>query len=223
MRNLEPYFNNRKICFDKLEKLDFRKENNYFVYEEKIHNKEFIVQIILSKTTKTSKLIEIETKEDYVLVDIDKAKGNYISKLKIEYEKVLEKTIERCSVSQIFKGRDVENIIDYINRTYKDSLEFLWEKFPNNAVVRRKDNKKWYLLFGIIEKKKLGLDSNKLVDILVLRYPKEKRNEIINGKNILPGYHMNKENWITIILDTEIDIETIYHFISISYELAGRK
>lgn len=223
MRNLEPYFNNRKICFDKLEKLDFRKENNYFVYEEKIHNKEFIVQIILSKTTKTSKLIEIETKEDYVLVDIDKAKGNFISKLKIEYEKVLEKTIERCSVSQIFKGRDVENIIDYINRTYKDSLEFLWEKFPNNAVVRRKDNKKWYLLFGIIEKKKLGLDSNKLVDILVLRYPKEKRNEIINGKNILPGYHMNKENWITIILDTEIDIETIYHFISISYELAGRK
>ncbi len=223
MRNLEPYFNNRKICFDKLEKLDFRKENNYFVYEEKIHNKEFIVQIILSKTTKTSKLIEIETKEDYVLVDIDKAKGNFISKLKIEYEKVLEKTIERCSVSQIFKGRDVENIIDYINRTYKDSLEFLWKKFSNNAVVRRKDNKKWYLLFGIIEKKKLGLDSNKLVDILVLRYPKEKRNEIINGKNILPGYHMNKENWITIILDTEIDIETIYHFISISYELAGRK
>lgn len=223
MRNLEPYFNNRKICFDKLEKLDFRKENNYFVYEEKIHNKEFIVQIILSKTTKTSKLIEIETKEDYVLVDIDKAKGNFISKLKIEYEKVLEKTIERCSVSQIFKGRDVENIIDYINRTYKDSLEFLWKKFSNNAVVRRKDNKKWYLLFEIIEKKKLGLDSNKLVDILVLRYPKEKRNEIINGKNILPGYHMNKENWITIILDTEIDIETIYHFISISYELAGRK
>lgn len=223
MRNLEPYFNNRKICFDKLEKLDFRKENNYFVYEEKIHNKEFIVQIILSKTAKTSKLIEIETKEDYVLVDIDKAKGNFISKLKIEYEKVLEKTIERCSVSQIFKGRDVENIIDYINRTYEDSLEFLWKKFSNNAVVRRKDNKKWYLLFGIIEKKKLGLDSNKLVDILVLRYPKEKRNEIINGKNILPGYHMNKENWITIILDTEIDIETIYHFISISYELAGRK
>ena len=32
-------------------------------------------------------------------------------------------------------------IIKYVRESYGDELEFLWKKFPDNAVWRRKDNK----------------------------------------------------------------------------------
>ena len=38
---------------------------------------------------------------------------------------------------------------------YCDELEFLWQKFPDNAVWRRKDNKKWYGALLTVSKEKL--------------------------------------------------------------------
>lgn len=37
-----------------------------------------------------------------------------------------------------------QELIDYVRQTYGDELEFLWKKFDDNAVWRRKDTKKWY-------------------------------------------------------------------------------
>lgn len=52
--------------------------------------------------------------------------------------------------------------------TYQDELEFLWKRFPDNAVYRRKDTGKWYGAMLTISKQKLGLDSSEKVVILDL-------------------------------------------------------
>lgn len=39
---------------------------------------------------------------------------------------------------------------------------------------------------------------------------------------ILPAYHMNKEHWITILLDGTVSKEKICELIDISYELTGK-
>ncbi len=38
-------------------------------------------------------------------------------------------------------------------------------------------------------------------------------------KSIIPGYHMNKEHWNTIILDGNLPDELIYKLIDDSYNL----
>ena len=45
--------------------------------------------------------------------------------------------------------------------------------------------------------------------------------QILRGmhKSIIPGYHMNKEHWNTIILDGSLPDELIYKFIDDSYNL----
>ena len=42
-------------------------------------------------------------------------------------------------------------------------------------------------------------------------------------KGILPAYHMNKEHWITVLLDGSVEKQKIYDLIEISYDLTRKK
>ena len=38
-------------------------------------------------------------------------------------------------------------------------------------------------------------------------------------ENILPGYHMNKQHWNTLVLDGKLDPKLVFELIDHSYEL----
>ncbi len=92
----------------------------------------------------------------------------------------------------------------------------MWEKFPNDAVLRRKDTKKWYAVLIVIEPKKLGLEGDAPLDIAVVRKGATER----EGKGYLPAYHMNKKNWMTLLLDGTLCDEEIDEAIISSYDMA---
>ena len=49
---------------------------------------------------------------------------------------------------------------------------------------------------------------------------------IIQTYGFLPGYHMNKQHWITILLEGSVSEAKILDFLDMSYDLidgAGRK
>ena len=71
-----------------------------------------------------------------------------------------------------------------------------------------------------VSKRKLGIESDDIVEIIDLRYQKEQIVEIIDNKNIFPGYHMNKKSWITIKLDNSVDTKQIYKLIDNSYKIS---
>ena len=223
MRNLEKQFKNRKIDFDKLLDYGFIKNNHKYLYEKNICDDSFKIIIEINNLTKISKVIDLNLNEEYILVDVDSASGEFVGRVKEEYESVLNDFIEKCSIKDIFKSNQAKLLIKYIKNKYNDDLEYLWKNFPNDAIWRNKENNKWYGLLMIIEGNKLGIESNKLIEIIDLRYQKEKINEIIDDKNILRGYHMNKNSWITIKLDESVEIKKIYELIDNSYELSLKK
>ena len=71
-----------------------------------------------------------------------------------------------------------------------------------------------------INKDKLGLKDDELIESINLKYNKNMVHNIVNNKNIFPGYHMNKSSWITIILDASINSSEIYKLIDNSYNLS---
>ena len=99
-------------------------------------------------------------------------------------------------------------------------MDFLWEKSPKNAVIRRKSSNKWYAVILIISKRKLNLDSDKIIEVINLHNSSEEIEKLIDNKRYFPAYHMNKKYWCTICLDGRIELEEIYKLIDISYELA---
>ena len=113
-----------------------------------------------------------------------------------------------------------KEIVAYIKNKYRDELEFLWEKSPKNAVVRRKSSKKWYAVILTVSKRKLNLDSDEIIEVINLHNIAEEIKKLIDYKKYFPAYHMNKKHWCTICLDRTVELKEIYKLIDVSYELA---
>ncbi|MCL2295613.1 MAG: MmcQ/YjbR family DNA-binding protein [Methanomassiliicoccaceae archaeon] len=126
------------------------------------------------------------------------------------------------NTDDVFKSEGARQVIHYVREKYQDELQFLWERFPKNAVFIRHDNDKWYAALLVLQKKKLGVDGDEVVDIINLRVWPEDIGALVDGKRYFPGFHMNKKYWITICLDGSVPIEEIFRRIDMSFALSLR-
>lgn len=223
MRNLNKGFENKIIEYEKLLEYGFILKDNKYILEKSINNNLFQVIVEISKDNSVSKVVDLAMKEEYILVDVSSSAGDFVGRVKAEYDNILNDIIEKCTTLNIFKSKQAKMIIQYVKEKYKDDLEYLWKKFPNNAIWRNKRNNKWYGALLVVSENKLGISSDKVVEIIDLRYQKDKIKEVIDHNKILEGYHMNKNSWITIRLDESVEIEEIYKLIDNSYKLSLEK
>lgn len=220
MRDLEYMLKNRVINNSSLIKYGFKKEAKKYVFNAKIFDEQFEMIVEAKNNKMTSKLIDLMNEEEYVLVDVQDSVGEFVGKLRQEYEEKLDDILQKCTSREVFKNKQSKEIIEYIRKKYNDELEFLWEKFDNNAIWRNKQNNKWYGLLLTIPESKLGIDSEKIVEAIDIRYQKNETDKIVDNEKFFPGYHMNKKSWITIKLDNSVDIKTIKKLIDNSYNLS---
>lgn len=216
MRNLEKELKNRTIDNRKLQKYGFIDN----IYKAKILQNQFEIIVEVNNNTMTSRILDTESNEEYILVDIEESTGEFVGNVRKNYEEVLNNIIEKCTYKEVFKEKQSKEVIEYIKKKYNDELEFLWERFDNNAIWRNKHNNKWYGLLLTIKDNKLGLKSDKIIEIIDLRYQKDDIHKVIDNKNIFPGYHMNKRSWITIILNNSIETKKIFDLVDNSYNIS---
>ncbi|WP_373819163.1 MmcQ/YjbR family DNA-binding protein [Glaesserella sp.] len=89
------------------------------------------------------------------------------------------------------------------------------------AVFRHTGNQKWFGLVIDISGDKLGLADNRIIDVLNVKAPVEMVGQLRQIKGIFPAYHMNKEHWISVILDGGLDDKTILEILDDSYSLTA--
>ena len=225
MRNIKYKLKNRVINEENLKKFGFKKQKDKYVFSEKICEEQFEMVVEVKEDHITSKLIDLMNEEEYVLVDVQDSGGEFVGKIRQEYEKKLDEIILKCTDKEVFKSNQTKDIIRYVKEKYNDELEFLWEKLKDTAIWRNKENDKWYGLVMAISKRKLGLELDDEVEAINLRYQKERIQMIIDNEKIFPGYHMNKKSWITVKLDDTVKTEKILELINNSYilSLGGKK
>ncbi len=213
---------NKVINFNKLIEFGFVERNGNYSYSTYILNKQFKLHIEISEDSKIStKLIELDTDEEYILHKTDYT-GEFVGCVRDEYESIMTSIMNNCFERDVFKEAQTREIIKYINDKYGDELEFLWKKFDNNAIIRRKDNKKWYILFISLPKKKLALKGENIVEIIDIRVEYSRLIKLLDKKHYFPAYHMNKKSWMTILLDGTLDDKDLFQLIDESYLLAKR-
>lgn len=222
MKNVTAYFKRRKILFEKLIPFGFVMDNENYIYKEIIADGQFEMRVeIFPDRTIFTKVTDLSTQYEYILHLVG-TQGEFIGKVREDYENVLEKINGACFETNVFKSNMAQKIILYVRNTYGDELEFLWKKFPNNAVFRRKDSSKWYAALLTVQKSKLDIKGQDTIEILDLRILPEELDSLIDNKNYFPGYHMNKEHWFTICLDSSVSFEEITRRIDTSYQLAKK-
>lgn len=221
MREVKDFIKDKKIDLKRLKKFGFKlKDNSYYYTTSLLKNQfEMCVKINVDNSIFTE-IIDVETSEPYVLHLLETKRNAYGEKVYKTYSEVLEKIKKECFEDEIFKTDYTKEVVDYVKNKYGDELEFLWEKSPKTAVVRRKNSNKWYALILTLSKRKLNLDSDEAVEIINLHNSPEEIEKLIDNKRYFPAYHMNKKHWCTICLDGTIKLEKIYRLIDISYELA---
>ncbi|MCL2314070.1 MAG: MmcQ/YjbR family DNA-binding protein [Proteobacteria bacterium] len=207
----------------KLLQFGFAVDNGSYTYATKLANGQFrMIVSVLDNGTVNTKVTDSSSHEEYVLHRNPTACGSFVGRVRTDYENILCEISEKCFELDVFKSDDARKVIQYVQNTYNDELEFLWQRFPNNAIFRRKDTQKWYAALLVLPKKKLGLNSEELVDILDLRIKTEKIEFVVDGKKYFPGYHMNKKHWYTICLDGSIEMDEIFVRIDESYQLSDK-
>ena len=214
-------FKNKKPNYKKLEEFGFIKNSDRYSFKSKILNGDFELFVdILPDVKISTKMIETETQELYTLHLVKSADGKFVGKIKEEYENILQNICDKCFDNNVFKSKYTHNIMEYIEEKYQDKPEYLWEKFPNNAIYRRKETKKWYAAILTVKKNKFGFDSEEEIEVIDLHANPKDVLLLTKEPNIYPGYHMNKKHWITVLLDGSLDYETTFNLIDKSYDLA---
>ena len=220
MEDIESLLKNRKIDFKKLLEYGFIKKENQYEYKTILIENEFdIIVTFYEDGNLDTKVIDLMSNDEYLLVKVLGATGEYVGKVREAYKNKLIGIIMKCSEIEVFKSNQAKQIIKYVKEKYDNEPEFLWEKFAGNAVFRHKENNKWYGVLLTIPKSKLGINSEEKVDIIDLKILPEDIEKVVDNEKYFLGYHMNKKHWFTIILDGSISIEKIFEFIDISYNI----
>ena len=220
----EEIFAHKKIDFGKLAAFGFKAEKDgVYVYAVNISGGQFWLKIMIDADGKVaSRVFDNDTGDEYVLYRAENAVGAFVGEIRQECAKVLQKIAKECCHDSIFKNDETLAVIAYVREKYGDEFEFLWEKFPDNAIVRRKDSQKWYAVILTISRQKLGLNGNDKIEVMDLRGLPEEIAGLTDGQKYFPGYHMNKKHWYTLCLDGSVGLEEICRRVDESYLLAKK-
>ena len=116
-----------------------------------------------------------------------------------------------------------EKIEKYINEKYDINQEYPWDKYPNDTTFKNKNNNKWFALIMEVSFEKLKIDKYGMTYIINLKNIPEIIGGLRKEEGILPAYHMNKEHWISVLLDGTVKVEKIFDLIDISYKLTRKQ
>lgn len=114
--------------------------------------------------------------------------------------------------------------LEYIRMQYGAQPEFLWARLPNAAALRHAASGKWFAAIMLeMPRKVIGLPGEGRADILNLKCDPLLVVSLVDGVRYLPAYHMNKQHWLSLVLDGAIPEGELRSLIDLSYGLVSRR
>ncbi len=120
-------------------------------------------------------------------------------------------------------GLNRQQIFDYAKEKYGAEPEYQWLSYPTYAVLRHRENEKWYAIVMDVTKNKLGLDGSEPVDVLNVKLEPMLVDFLRQTDGFVSAYHMNKTHWLGILLDGTVPDEQILDLLDQSYQLTAKK
>ncbi|MNM63649.1 hypothetical protein D3C81_750220 [compost metagenome] len=110
-------------------------------------------------------------------------------------------------------------IFAFARKAFDVEPDYPFEKFPHYAVLRHGGDDKWFALIMDVDRQRLGLDGEDKVDVIDIKCPPEKIDQLRRSEGFLPAYHMNKEHWITVLLDGSVSLGEVKRLLGESFDL----
>ena len=114
-----------------------------------------------------------------------------------------------------------DELIRYTAERYSTDAEYPWD--DDSFVFRHQSNRKWFAVAMRVPYHRLGIEREGAADLVDVKCGPILMGAYRGQPGILPGYHMNKENWLTVLLDGTAEDGIIKELLEISYDLTDRK
>lgn len=114
-----------------------------------------------------------------------------------------------------------EELLAWVLDTYGTEPDYPWD--GTNAVLRHADTRKWYAVVLAVPEQKLGFPGDRIVDVLNVKCDPLLIGGLRQQPGYAPAYHMNKDSWISILLDGTVPAEEIQSLVEFSYQLTRKK
>ena len=220
----EEIFKKTKIDWNQLEKYGFQKGNNGYQYSKNIMNDTFQVIVSIDQNGKVQgKVYDISFQAEYLNFRREEGNTSFSGKVREELINILEDIKNHCFIQEPFLYEQSNRIAKQIDEKYKDKPQFEWDKFPGYAIFKNKDSNKWYAIIMDIDKSKLEKNQSVKVEIMNIKLDPNEIENLLTQEGFYPAYHMNKKNWITVILDNTIPDEILMNLLHESYSYTVRK
>ncbi len=180
----------------------------------------FPFEVTISSTASgeiSGNLIDPDTRDDYVLYRLDAAKG-YAIEVREAYKELLRSIKNKVyEEGPLLLQRD--RLLSKLYDRYGDSPYVKWAESPDFLVLEHRSNAKWYVLFMIVAKRKVGLEGEGDIAVANIKLDPEEIEWLVTRDGYVRAYHMNKKYWITILLDGRLKDDEILDHIARSHEL----
>ena len=212
--DLFKYF---KVEHDLLEPYGFVKDGGSYLYRAPIKDGQFSAVVKVDENGNVSgRVIDNDIDDDYYL--FRRSDGNvFASEIREEYLGILKDIVLSCFKARPFMSDQANMLHDYVYREYGDIPDNPFKNDGESAVFRNHNNRKWYGLIMAIPEKKLTGERNDVVEVINLKVRPENMETYLRMTSIFPAYHMNKKNWISVILDGGVSDELLTHLVDESY------
>ena len=115
-----------------------------------------------------------------------------------------------------------QEFLEYCYDTYGTKADYPFEGDLETAVQRHEHTRKWYALAMRVSRRKFGLASDEVVDVVNLKLPTEMFGSFGSADGVYPAYHMNKLHWISLLLPDAPD-DVVKFLVNVSFEATKGK
>ena len=115
-----------------------------------------------------------------------------------------------------------QEFFELCSSSYLTQPDYPFDEDFETAVFRHSDNRKWFALSMQVSRRKFGIDSDEVIDVVNLKLPTEMFGSFGAAEGVYPAYHMNKLHWLTAEL-SECSEETLSWLLEASHELTRPK
>lgn len=112
-----------------------------------------------------------------------------------------------------------ESVLAFADEAWGVAPDYPWAGDSESAVLRHPGNGKWFALALRVRAHSLGLKRDAEVDIVNLKCDPLMLPSLLRKPGYLSAYHMNKSNWLTILLDGTVPMEEIAYLMQVSHDL----
>ena len=115
-----------------------------------------------------------------------------------------------------------QEFFKYCLDTYGTEADNPFGRYDSTAVLRHESNRKWYALVMRVSRRRFGLESDEVVDVVNLKLPIEMYGIFGEVDGVYPAYHMSKVHWISVLLPDAPDY-VVEHLVNVSFEATKPK